>query len=80
MLESRMREVRFSDADLRDPMESADVFVKIEPAPDCDGLACGATAIPFDVLGQYPKPHFHSAVRGENPAANPRYIPLFECP
>jgi len=73
-----MKPLIFRAQDLNDPLESAETFVMIESAEHCDGLACGATTIPFDVLGEYPKPHFHFVIRGEQPSASPRYSPLFD--
>ena len=70
-----MAGITFRAEDLRDPFDSARILCRIEPAEDCDGLACGATGVPFDVLGIYPKPHFHLVAQGEEPPTTPRYSP-----
>jgi hypothetical protein len=73
----------FTEEDLnpRDPSECDDTVMRNETADDCDGIECGASRVPFDVLGIYPNPHDHTVISGTVPFRAKVVFPIFsgEC-
>ncbi len=63
---------RISAEDIRDPMDSQTVNLRLEDAADCDGLVCGTLLHDADGQPCYPPRHSHLMVSGEQPRASAR--------
>jgi len=61
----------------RNPSRSAETYIRIEPATECDGEPCGLTSYDGEVVPVIQPSHFHVVVNGKLPNAGPRYYAVW---
>jgi len=72
MSDSEDVEFTITAAGIRDPWESEQTTVRMEPAPNCYGGECNSYVQADDGNLEPLQPHFHILVSGQNPEAGPR--------
>jgi hypothetical protein len=63
--------MRIPAGTLRDPWESEQTMVRMEPAPNCFGEECNSCVHADDGELEALRPHFHMLISGQNPQAGP---------